>query len=155
MAKRERKWLAHFIDESFGGQTPVYVRLGDDLEEYNIELNPDVEVVKNIKGEQSVKHNGYEVQSEVDPYYATEGSDLFEKLSDIVNNRSTGAACETTVVDVLFDDEGTQIWAYRENVIVVPKTLGGDTSGIQIPFSVYYSGDRKAGTWSGSAFTPT
>lgn len=147
MAKRERKWLAHFIDESFGGQTPAYVRLGDDLEEYNIELNPDVEVVKNIKGEQSVKHNGYEVQSEVDPYYATEGSALFTKLSAIVNNRSTGSACETTVVDVLFDDEGQQIWAYKEDVIVVPKTLGGDTSGIQIPFSVYYSGNRVSGTW--------
>ena len=155
MAKRERKWLAHYIDEAFSSSSPSYVRLGDDLEEYNIELNADVEVVKNIKGEQSVKHNGYEVQSEVDPYYATEGSALFAKLAAIVNNRSTGAACETTVVDVLLNDDGTQVWAYREKVIVVPKTLGGDTSGIQIPFTVYYSGDRTAGTWSGSTFTPT
>ena len=64
--KVERKYLAHYIDASFGGTTANYVRLGKDLEEYNEELNPDVEVKKNIIGEQSVSHNGYEVQSEVD-----------------------------------------------------------------------------------------
>ena len=54
MAKIERKYLAHYIDASFGGNTANYVRLGKDLEEYNEELNPDVEVKKNIIGEQTV-----------------------------------------------------------------------------------------------------
>ena len=64
--KIERKLLAHYIDASFDttGNTPKYVRLGKDLEEYNLELNPDVEVSKNIWGESTIKHNGYEPQSE-------------------------------------------------------------------------------------------
>ena len=33
MSKVEREYLAHYIDASFGGQTPEYVRLGSDLEE--------------------------------------------------------------------------------------------------------------------------
>ena len=70
MPKIERKYLAHYIDASFGGEQPNYIRLGKDLEEYNEELNPDVEITKNILGEQNVNHNGYEVQSEVDPFYA-------------------------------------------------------------------------------------
>ena len=51
--KVERKYLAHFIDASFGNgsATPNYVRLGADLEEYNLDLNPDIEVSKNILGE--------------------------------------------------------------------------------------------------------
>ena len=65
----ERKYLAHYLDSSFGAVSATYVRLGKNLEEYNEELNPDVEVSKNILGEQSVKHSGYEVQADVDPYY--------------------------------------------------------------------------------------
>ena len=146
--KIERKYLAHFIDASFGGQTPNYVRLGKDLEEYNEELNPDVEVQKNILGEQNVRHNGYEVQSEVDPFYAYTGDPIFEALAEIANERKTGDDCMTTKVDVLLNADGTVAWAYREDVWVVPNSIGGDTSGVQIPFSVYNAGNRVAGTWN-------
>ena len=54
----ERKYLAHYIDETFGDKK--YVWLGDDLEEYDDELSPDVEIETNILGEQNIKHNGYE-----------------------------------------------------------------------------------------------
>lgn len=155
MSKIERKYLATYIDASFGGATKNYVRLGRDLEEYNEELNPDVEVQKNILGEQSVKHNGYEVQSEVDPYYAYSDEPLFTKLADIANNRKTGDDCKTTKVDVLLDSAGTVVWAYQEDVIVVPNTIGGDTSGVQIPFSVYNAGNRVAGSWNTATKTFT
>ena len=78
--KIERKYLAHFIDASFNGTPVNYIRLGNDLDEYNEELNPDVEVSQNILGEQNVQHNGYEVQSEVDPFYAYEGDPMFTRL---------------------------------------------------------------------------
>ena len=112
--KIERKLLAHYIDASFDttGNTPKYVRLGKDLEEYNLELNPDVEVSKNIWGESTIKHNGYEPQSEVDPYYAVEGDPLYEKLEAIANGRLTGNDCLTTTVDVLVDSKGKVAWAY-------------------------------------------
>ena len=147
MAKIERKYLAHFIDASFGGTSKNYVRLGKDLEEYNEELNPDVEVKKNILGEQSVVHNGYEVQSEVDPFYAYSDDPLYEQLALIANERKTGDDCKTTKVDVLLNEDGTSVWAYCEDVYVVPKSVGGDTSGVQIPFTVYSAGNRVAGTF--------
>ena len=58
MANIERKRLAHYIDASFDatGNTPKYTRLGKDLEEYNLELNPDVEVSKNILGAERGGH---------------------------------------------------------------------------------------------------
>ena len=155
-AKIERKYLAHFIDAGFG-ETVNYVRLGKDLEEYNEELNPDVEINKNILGEQTVQHNGYEVQSEVEPFYAREGDALFTQLCTIANERKTGDACKTTKVDVLLSESGTVVWAYREDCYVVPNTVGGDTSGVQVPFTVYNDGNRVSGTWdtTNNTFTPT
>ena len=154
-AKIERKYLAHFIDAGFG-ETVNYVRLGKDLEEYNEELNPDVEINKNILGEQTVQHNGYEVQSEVEPFYAREGDALFTQLCTIANERKTGDACKTTKVDVLLSESGTVVWAYREDCYVVPNTVGGDTSGVQVPFTVYNDGNRVSGTWdpTKNTFTP-
>ena len=147
MAKIERKYLAHFLDASFGADTADYVRLGADLEEYIEELNPDVETAKNILGEQSIKHNGYEVSSEVEPYYATYDDPLFEHLAEIINERKTGDACVTTKVDVLLSEDGNCVWAYREKVWVVPNSIGGDTSGVQIPFTIYNAGERVKGTF--------
>lgn len=155
MAKIERKYLAHFIDASFGGETPNFVRLGKDLEGFIEELNPDVEVKKNILGEQNVVHNGYEVQSEVDPFYAYTGDPLYEQLALIANERKTGDDCKTTKVDVLLNADGTVEWAYREDVYVVPNSVGGDTSGVQIPFTVYNAGNRVAGTWDTTTKTFT
>lgn len=147
MAKKiERKYLAHYLDAGFGTQVN-YIRLGADLEEYGEELNPDVEIQKNILGEQSVRHNGYEVQSEVEPFYAYTGEPLFEQLAMIANERKTGDDCKTTKVDVLLNEDGSVVWAYREDVYVIPNSLGGDTSGVQIPFTVYNAGNRVAGTF--------
>lgn len=155
--KLERKYLAHFIDSAFDSSKPAYVRLGKDLEEYNEELNPDVEIQKNILGEQNVVHNGYEVQGDVNPYYAYEGDALFTKLCEIANGRITGDGCMTTKVDVLMDASGTVKWAYKEDCCVVPNSVGGDTSGVQIPFTTYNAGNRVAGTFdmSTKTFTPS
>ena len=155
-APMERKYLAHYIDATFGGSTPNYARLGEDLEEYNEELNPDIEQKKNILGDSRVIHNGYEVSSDVEPYYAYEGDPLWEKLSEIAMERKTGSDCVTTKVDVLTNASGTVVWAYREKVYIIPSSIGGDTSGVQIPFTVYNAGERVKGTFvpSTKKFTP-
>ena len=86
--KIDRKYMAHFLDAAFGGSTANWVRLGKDLEEYNIELNPDTETSKNILGESTFKHNGYEASSEADPFYAEVGEPLFEQLQNIIDTRA-------------------------------------------------------------------
>lgn len=154
--KLERKYLVHYIDSSFGS-TPSYAKIGKDLEEYNIELNPDVETIKNIWGETSNTVKGFEPSSSVETYYAREGDPLFTQLSTIVNTRATGTKLETTVVDILVTETGTVEWAYRENVLVVPQSMGGDNGGVQIPYEIMYNGDRTVGTWNNATktFTPS
>ena len=147
----ERKYLFHFIDAAFkkitsdDGTPPSstnYVRLGKHLEQYDEELNPQTSVFNNILGEQIVLHTGYQASSSVEPYYAEEGDPLWEKLQDIANNRVTGDGCETTRIDGLMDEEGNVLWAYMESCKVIPQKLGGNTSGVQVPFQVLNNGNR-------------
>lgn len=167
MEKIVREYLAHYIDANPLGDpnTAVfdstdYVRLGNDLEEYTENLNPDVTTTKNILGENTVTHNGYDVSSDVDPFYVyldkNSPEKLGEKLMDIANNRRTGSGCHTTKVDVLLDNSGKVIWAYREDIVVVPNSIGGDTSGIKIPFSIHNNGNRTKGSFDlkTKVFTP-
>lgn len=147
----ERKYLFHCIDAAFNrltnedGTPPNdtnYVRLGKYLESYNEELNPQTNTFNNIIGEQIVLHTGYQVSSTVEPYYADIGDPLWEKLQEIANKRITGDGCETTRIDGLMDEEGNVIWAYMESCKCIPNSLGGDTSGVQIPFQVLSNGNR-------------
>jgi len=154
MSKIERKYMAHLIDASFGSSTANWERLGTDLEEYNVDLNPDTETSKNILGETTFKHNGYEESSDADPYYADTDSDLFLKLQDIIDTRAKGDDCKTTALEVhLWDGSGTSFVAYRQDCYVVPTSYGGDTSGYQIPFTVNYVGTRTKGTYDTEART--
>ncbi len=152
--KAERKYLAHYLDSAFDTTYAgaSYVRLGKDLEEFSVELSPDVETSKNILGENSVKHNGYEATSSADPIYYEYEDALTEKVMEIAMLRKTGDACKTSYVEVLLKpgEEGaepTVIRAVREDVYVIPTSYGGDTSGVQVPFEIRFAGNRTEGTF--------
>lgn len=155
LTKVERKYLAHFIDAAFSAESPNYTRLGKDLEDYSESLNPDVDTKKNIIGESSTNVKGYAPQGTVEPYYAYEGDPLYEHLDNIINERATGSSLNTTVVDVQLSADGTVKWAYREDAVVVPQSRGG-SDGVQIPFEIYYNGNRTKGTFdlTTKKFTP-
>lgn len=157
--KIDRKYMAHYIDAGSlcGGSTPKYERLGKDLEEYNVELNPDTETSKNILGESTFKHNGYEVSSDADPFYADTTSDLFTALQKIVDGRLKDDNLKTKAVEVHLWTETAagKYEAYQQDCYVVPTSYGGDTSGYQIPFTVNYTGERVKGKFDISSGTFT
>lgn len=159
MGKIERKYMAHYIDASFGyvpGEdiifSPDWYRLGEDLEEYNVELNAQAEIERNLLGNDIVITNGYEMSGEVETFYAYKGDVLFAKLQNIIDNAYEGKRCFTHACEVhLFIpkemeiiEEGTTIdiisgyKAILRPCYVVPAGYGGDTSGYQIPFGIFY-----------------
>lgn len=156
--KIARKYMAHFLDTTFGGTTPEWYRIGEDLEEYNVDLNPDTEIKKNILGNNTFEHNGYEVSGEADPYHARVGDALFTRLQKIVDEQATDDTCKTKSLEVhLWDgDETNGYAAYQQDCYVVPTSYGGDTSGYQIPFTVNYVGEKIKGTYTpgDKKFTP-
>ena len=153
--KAERKYLAHYLDAAFDTKYTAtdYVRLGKDLEAFSVELNPDIESKANILGENSVVHNGYETSATADPVYYEYDEALTEKIMEIAMLRQSGDACKTSYVEVLLkpgasaSDTPTVIRAVREDVLLIPTSYGGDTSGVQVPFTVNFAGNRVEGTF--------
>lgn len=147
MAKLTRGAYRTFLNASFDSDAPNWWRIGKDMDEFTIELNPDVEVVKNIWDENSVQDNGYEPSADADPYYANPEDAIYEKLSDIAMNRLKGDACKTQILEVIVEDTTAATHkAWMEDVVVKPTSYGGDTSGFAIPFAINFDGNRVAGT---------
>lgn len=151
----ERKYLAHYIDAAFDleGTATNYIRLGKDLEDLTVEMNPNVETNTNILGESTARLTGYEMSASIEPYYISHDEDLSQKLLEIIENELTGDACKTTVVDVWLkpgetaDSAPVVIKAVRREVLVAVQSYGGDTSGVQVPFSISGSTNRTKGTF--------
>lgn len=153
----ERKYLAHYIDINPLGdpETAVfnrtdYIRAGKDLEELTEELSPDVAVQRNILGENNTVHSGFKPESSTELRVRYKGGipeRFAEKLLYIAENRLKGKGAVTTKVDVLVNSKGEVLWAYRENAVVVPLTVGGDRSGIIVGYSVRSDGARTSGVW--------
>lgn len=159
MGKIERKYMAHFINAAIPGTepgTPIYERLGKDLEEYSPELSAQVDVKKNIMGDTSILISGYEKTGSVDTYYAESGSKLFDRLQDIIDNQRILDDLKADIVEVHLWEEaspGSTYVAYQEEIYIEVNSYGGDTTGYQIPFTVHYTGKRKKGTFDVSKST--
>lgn len=148
--KIKRRFMAHFINSAAPGTaSPAYVRLGKDLEKYEVTLNASVNSKENINGETSVLLDSYKPQASVDPYYAEIGDPLFERLQKIIDERQTLDDLRTQTVEVhLWDDDVSGKYAaYREDAIIEVSSYGGDTTGYQIPFSIHTTGNRVKGTF--------
>ncbi len=137
MSKLERRANMYFASYD-GNEWEV---LGKDNDDLNKELNPDTETSKNVIGETTFKHNGYEPEIAVDPYYAEPDSVLYEKLRDAaVQEKYDDAHIKGFFVEVVFETAesngkltGT---GYKRAAYIVPQSTGGDTSGFAIPFTV-------------------
>lgn len=147
MAKLTRSRYIVYIDASFGTGTANWYKVGKSLSSLDVELSPDVSTEKNIWDEVYATDNGYTPQTSVDPYYADPDDDIYEKILDIAMNRKVGDECRTKILEVVIDDESESTYkAWQEDILVKPTKVGGDTSGVAIPFDVYFDGNRQDGT---------
>ena len=114
--------------------------LGKDNDDLNKELNPDTETSKNVLGEATFKHNGYEPEVNVDPYYADDESPLHEKLlAAAVQEKYGDADIKGYFVEAVFEKAENGVLSgigYRREAYIVPQSTGGDTAGFGIPFTV-------------------
>lgn len=116
--------------------------LGHDTDDLSHEMNPDTNTSKNVLGESTFVHNGYEPEVSVDSFYADEDEAIYETLrdnammEDFSEAKNTGfyAKCELSAfTEATTTATGT---AYVQRCWIIPQSMGGDTSGFQIPFNV-------------------
>lgn len=154
MGKLKRSHLMHFLDASFSLTATDFkwYRIGKDVADMSINLNPQSETTKNILDETNVTDNGYEPSTDVDTYFAepndpfVNGPAFYEKIKDIAMNRLTGDACKTRILEVLIDKTSGTFDAWIEDVIIKPNSYGGAQGGVRIPYNIAFSGNRKQGT---------
>lgn len=155
--KIERKYMAHYLNATFGEGTPDYCRIGADLEEYAPELSANVEKKNNILGETSVVIDSYQKQGDVTPYYADDGDPLFAKLQAIIDGDLVLDDLKTDVVEVKLWDESAEgaYPAVKEECYIEVVSYGGDTTGYQIPFNIHYTGAKTKGSFNPTTKTFT
>ncbi len=156
MSKIARKFMAHYVDSATASPA-AYVRLGKDLEEFNVEMNANVNSTQNILGETSTNIDSYAAQSSVEPYIADSTDPMFTRLQAIIDGRQTLDDLKTTVVEVhLWETPETGAYAaFREDAIIEIVSYGGDTTGYQISWNVHHTGNRVEGTFNPSTKTFT
>ena len=126
--KIERKYMAHMIDTAnlcvTTETTSSWYWLGDDLEDYSIELNAEAEIERDMLGNEYIIHDYYELESDSDKFYARSGDPMFAKLQKIIDNLYTGKRCTTNALEVHM--WGSPTWGGATNLesSVNPKAIG-------------------------------
>ena len=149
MAKKPRKAFLQAVAYSTNATVSVenlsaaqWSMLGHDTDDLSHEMNPDTSTSKNVLGESRFVHNGYEPEVSVDTFYADADEAIYETLvknamtEDFSEANNTGyyAKCElNTFTEGTTTATGT---AYVQRCWIIPQSMGGDTSGFQIPFNV-------------------
>ena len=148
MAKLKRSAHALYVDANMGKTPTKWYRIGTDIEELNVDLGADVEVTKNILDETSVNLNGYEPSIEASPYKANPDDEIYAPLKAAAMDRVMDEAhCKTKMLEVIIEDDTASSYdAWEQDCYLIPQSVGGDTSGFQIPFNLQPEGERTKGT---------
>ena len=141
--KIARKYMGHFLDASFMGETPSLYRLGKDLEEYNVEMNPNGEQKQNILGEmvlRDVQEQNFVFASR-EPY-----GDAFQQNLDNLGVMQDVAAwiIDRNNARDFPDWDGGEVVAIVPTISGYPIAMGSAFARYQIQLKITYRvGDFK------------
>lgn len=125
--------------------------LGKDDDDLSKELNPDTETTKNVLGETTFTHSGYEPTVDMDTYYADPSRILYNHLLEVAMQEKYGEEdllgyfAEAYFTSVDAEARTMSGYCYVRRAWFVPQSVGGDTSGLAIPFNITPIGGMKRG----------
>ena len=159
MARIARKFMAHYIDAAAPeDDDQLFELFGEGVEEFSPEMSAKVDKKLNILGQTDVFISGYEKTCEVGTYYANPRTELHDRLQNIIDEGKVMESLKTRVVDVYLWRSKLQhgYCAAMEDAYIEIKSYGGDSTGLQIPFTLHYTGNRQRGYFDPDSriFTP-
>lgn len=116
--------------------------LGKDNDDLSKELNPDTETSKNVLGETSFKHSGYEPEISLDPYYIDPSRKMYDHLREVALEERYGEAdLMGYFAEAYFQTANRKTqkmtgYCYVRQAWYVPQSTGGDTAGYAIPVTI-------------------
>lgn len=116
--------------------------LGKDVDTLTKELNADTENKKNVLGETSFEHRGYQSSVDMDTYYMDPSRLMYEHLLEVAMQEKysegdlLGYFAEAYFTAVDEETHTMTGYCYVRRAWFVPQSVGGDTGGFSIPFTV-------------------
>lgn len=116
--------------------------IGKDNDDLSKELNPDTESSKNVLGESTFTHSGYEPEIDVDPYYMDPDRLMYDHMLEVALEEKFGEAdllgkfAEAFFTTVNAAARTMSGYCYVRDAWFVPQSVGGDTKGYAIPYKV-------------------
>lgn len=137
--------------------------IGKDNDDLSKELNPDTETSKNVLGEATFKHSGYEPEIDVDPFYIDAERNMYEKmLQNALEEKYGEEDCLGKFAEAFFTAVDTTArtmtgYCFVRDAWFVPQSVGGDTSGYSIPVNIHPVGPmvKKKIVYDMQTNTPT
>lgn len=152
-----RKEFMHFVNVGTTAE-PEWELLGEGIEELSREMNNNVETKTDILGNNSTTVTKGNQVSSFDPFKCRRDSKLFAKLYQIYTDDLELSDCELEFLEVsVFDKvEDGKYEAIKQTGAIDLKSIGGDTTGLDMPFDVNYIGSKTKGTFdvAKKQFTP-
>ena len=140
----------------FTAATGGWEALGKDVDDLSKDLNPDTENSKNVLGESTFEHKGYQSSVSMDTYYMAPERLMYEHLLDVAMQEKyaesdlLGYFAEAYFTSV--DEEARTMtgYCYVRRAWIVPQSVGGSTAGFSIPFTINPQGgmEKKAITYN-------
>lgn len=139
-----------------------YTLVGKGMDSLSTETNPDTEQTKDVLGDSDFAHKGYTPSLAVEYTARTEDA-IYENIQEISDtlavsdDKITATLIVATLTEEVKESDTKTLTGkgYKVPVKVVVTSDGGDTSGYQIPFTAYESGNRIQGTVSVTERKPT
>lgn len=117
--------------------------IGKDNDDLSKELNPDTETFKNVLGESSFTHSGYEPEIGVDPYYIDPSRKMYSRIRDnAIQENFAESDLKGYFAEAYFETANKETrkmtgYCYVREAWYVPQSTGGDTSGFAVPVNIY------------------
>ena len=122
--------------------------IGKDVDTLNKDMNPDTENSKNVLGENTFEMKGFQSSVSVDTYYMAPERLMYAHLLDVALQEKYGAAdlvgymAEAYFTSVDEQAQTMSGYCYVRQAWFVPQSVGGDTAGFSIPFTINPDGPK-------------
>lgn len=131
------------ITVTYTAKSTGWEAIGKDNDDLSKELNPDTETGKNVLGETTFNHSGYEPEVNVDLYYMDPARVMYPHLRDIaMQEKYSEEDCVGWFAEAFYEsaDEEAQTmegYCYVRRAWFVPESDGGDTAGAAVPYTIH------------------
>ena len=137
------------IDVNYTKASGGWEALGKDNDTLTKELNPDTERSKNVLGESTFRHSGYEPEVSVDPYYIDPARKMYKRiLKNAIEEKYGEQDLMGKFAEAFFNTKNTEKqtmtgYCFVRDAWFVPQSTGGDTTAYGIPVTITPVGAPK------------